>query len=163
MNAKQIDILISFIISSRQSISNNQMTKKGKKQLMSSAPWRGDDTEEFEDAKLKLTSQPGATSTMHVPRTKSNHHHHHDNSLEIDPELRYSFQRNFQVFLFLITQLKQIIIMKLSPAVGLALLKYIRLFIYLFIVNGKIFFVWNISSCWAQEREFHVHALSFID
>ncbi|XP_061362859.1 uncharacterized protein LOC133306541 [Gastrolobium bilobum] len=72
------------------------MTKKGKKQLMSSAPWRGDDTEDFQDAKLKLTSQPGATSTMHVPRTKSTNHNQDDESIEIDPELRYSFQRNFQ-------------------------------------------------------------------
>ncbi|XP_027356293.1 uncharacterized protein LOC113865755 isoform X2 [Abrus precatorius] len=72
------------------------MAKKGKKQLMSSAPWRGEDTEDFQDAKLKLTSQPGTTSTMHVPRTKSNHPQQDDDSIEIDPELRYSFQRNFQ-------------------------------------------------------------------
>ncbi|KAL1293407.1 hypothetical protein HN51_054043 [Arachis hypogaea] len=78
------------------------MAKKGKKQLMTSAPWRGDDNNtesEFQDAKLKVTTQPGnGTSTMHVPRSKSNHHHHHDgdDSIEIDPELRYSFQRNFQ-------------------------------------------------------------------
>ncbi|TKY70091.1 hypothetical protein E2542_SST06377 [Spatholobus suberectus] len=73
------------------------MTKKGKKQLMSSAPWRGDDTEEFQEAKLKVTRDGGGKSTMHVPATKSNHHHHQDDdSIEIDPELRYSFQRNFQ-------------------------------------------------------------------
>ncbi|KAL2348852.1 hypothetical protein Fmac_002852 [Flemingia macrophylla] len=74
------------------------MAKKGKKQLMSSAPWRGDDTaEEFKDAKLKVTSQADGTSTMHVPRSKSHHHHHDDDdSIQIDPELRYSFQRNFQ-------------------------------------------------------------------
>ncbi|KAK2379464.1 zinc finger/BTB domain protein [Trifolium repens] len=72
---------------------------KGKKQLMSSAPWRGeeDDTEQFPDANLKVTSQSDGTSTMHVPRNKSkNHSHDDDDSLEIDPELRYSFQRNFQ-------------------------------------------------------------------
>jgi hypothetical protein len=77
---------------------------KGKKQLMSSAPWRGeeDDTEQFPDANLKVTSQSDGTSTMHVPRNKSkNHSHDDDDSLEIDPELRYSFQRNFQVFFFL--------------------------------------------------------------
>lgn len=75
------------------------MGKKGKKQLMDSAPWRGgDDTEEFQDAKLKLTSQPGGTSTMHVPRTKSNPtNQDYDDSIEIDPELRYSFHRNYQV------------------------------------------------------------------
>ncbi|WJX49495.1 hypothetical protein P8452_35925 [Trifolium repens] len=72
---------------------------KGKKQLMSSAPWRGeeDDTEQFPDANLKVTSQSDGTSTMHVPRNKTkNHNHDDDDSLEIDPELRYSFQRNFQ-------------------------------------------------------------------
>ncbi|OIV99707.1 hypothetical protein TanjilG_17517 [Lupinus angustifolius] len=70
--------------------------KNGKKQqLMSSAPWRGEESEEFKDAKVKVTSQPDGTSTMHVPR--SNHSNlHHDDSLDIDPQLRYSFQRNFQ-------------------------------------------------------------------
>ncbi|KAK7318496.1 hypothetical protein RJT34_03198 [Clitoria ternatea] len=71
------------------------MTKKGRKELMSSAPWRGDAAEEFQEAKLKLTSEPGATSTMHVPRTKPTRQHQ-DDSIEIDPELRYSFHRNFQ-------------------------------------------------------------------
>lgn len=74
------------------------MAKKGKKQLMSSAPWRGEEPEEFEDAKLKVTKQGDGTSTMHVPRTKSNNHNHDDELIEIDPELRYSFQRNYQVF-----------------------------------------------------------------
>jgi hypothetical protein len=74
---------------------------KGKKQLMSSAPWRGeeDTTEQFPDANLKVTSQSDGTSTMHVPRSKSNtHNHDDDDGIEIDPELRYSFQRNYQVF-----------------------------------------------------------------
>ncbi|XP_074286023.1 uncharacterized protein LOC141611394 [Silene latifolia] len=73
---------------------------KGKKQLLSSAPWRDDEadsSDKFQDAKLKVTSQPGTTPTMHVPRK-------HDHSLSsddvdddlIDPELRYSFHRNFQ-------------------------------------------------------------------
>ncbi|KHN40408.1 hypothetical protein glysoja_000906 [Glycine soja] len=77
------------------------MTKKGKKQLMSSAPWRGEESEEsFKEGKLKVTRQGDGTSTMHVPASKSKHHHHdlHDDlGIEIDPELRYSFQRNFQV------------------------------------------------------------------
>ena len=77
------------------------MTKKQKqKQLMSSAPWRGEDTEDFADAKLKVTSDPGTTPTMHVPRKRSeqsNLNDDEDDSFEIDPELRYSFQRNFQV------------------------------------------------------------------
>ncbi|KAK7407109.1 hypothetical protein VNO78_08752 [Psophocarpus tetragonolobus] len=68
------------------------MSKKGKKQLMSSAPWRGG--EEIKEGKLKVTRESDGTSTMHVPASKSNHHD--DNSIEIDPELRYSFQRNFQ-------------------------------------------------------------------
>ncbi|XP_015886192.2 uncharacterized protein LOC107421459 [Ziziphus jujuba] len=75
---------------------------KIKKKLVSSAPWRGeeDDAEgEFKDAKLKMTKNPGGTSTMHVPRKKSirSKDDDPDDSLaEIDPELRYSFQRNFQ-------------------------------------------------------------------
>lgn len=74
------------------------MAKKGKKQLMSSAPWRGEDeSEQFPDANLKVTRQQDDTSTMHVPRSKSSNHNHDDDSIEIDPELRYSFQRNFQV------------------------------------------------------------------
>lgn len=74
------------------------MAKKGKKQLMSSAPWRGeDDTEQFPDANLKVTRQQDDTSTMHVPRSKSSNHNHDEDLIEIDPELRYSFQRNFQV------------------------------------------------------------------
>ncbi|CAK8575249.1 unnamed protein product [Lathyrus sativus] len=73
------------------------MAKKGKKQLMSSAPWRGEDeSEQFPDANLKVTRQQDDTSTMHVPRSKSSNHNHDDDFIEIDPELRYSFQRNFQ-------------------------------------------------------------------
>ncbi|XP_021903354.1 uncharacterized protein LOC110818705 [Carica papaya] len=72
-----------------------------KKELLSKAPWRGEDDQEadkFKDAKLKVTNQPGATPTMHVPRRRSTHASSDldDDSLEIDPELRYSFQRNFQ-------------------------------------------------------------------
>jgi hypothetical protein len=83
---------------------------KAKKRLMSSAPWRGEEeaAEEFRDAKLKVTKQPGAEPVMHVPRKtkdKSKRHGHHDDddddSLEIDPQLRYSFQRNYQVSLSL--------------------------------------------------------------
>ena len=77
---------------------------------MSSAPWRGEEeaTEEFQDAKLKVTKQqPGAESVMHVPRKKkdkSNRHDHDNNDddslVEIDPQLRYSFHRNYQVSWF---------------------------------------------------------------
>ncbi|KAJ6762160.1 ZINC FINGER/BTB DOMAIN PROTEIN [Salix koriyanagi] len=75
---------------------------KAKKELLSKAPWRGEDDDEsnkFKDAKLKVTSQPGSTPTMHVPRKKNQRFDDEDDddqALEIDPELRYSFQRNFQ-------------------------------------------------------------------
>ena len=74
---------------------------------MSSAPWRGEEeaTEEFQDVKFKVTKQqPGAESVMHVPRKKrykSNRHDHDNNNgdslVKIDPQLRYSFHRNYQV------------------------------------------------------------------
>lgn len=72
-----------------------------KKQLASSAPWRGEEeVDEFAGAKLKVTKNPGETPVMHVPRkksVKSKSSKEEDDSLEIDPELRYSFQRNYQV------------------------------------------------------------------
>ncbi|KDP45646.1 hypothetical protein JCGZ_17253 [Jatropha curcas] len=76
---------------------------KGKKELLSKAPWRGDEDDEankFKDAKLKVTNQPGSTPVMHVPGKKNKNHlpddDDDDDLLELDPELRYSFQRNFQ-------------------------------------------------------------------
>ncbi|KAM1392241.1 hypothetical protein ACFX13_020243 [Malus domestica] len=74
---------------------------KSKKQLMSSAPWRVEEEAEdgFPEGKLKVTSQPGSTPTMHVPRKKTKRSQDQDDQdslTEIDPELRYSFQRNFQ-------------------------------------------------------------------
>ncbi|KAB2594582.1 hypothetical protein D8674_012729 [Pyrus ussuriensis x Pyrus communis] len=74
---------------------------KSKKQLMSSAPWRVEQEaeDEFPEGKLKVTSQPGSTPTMHVPRKKTKRSQDQDDQdslTEIDPELRYSFQRNFQ-------------------------------------------------------------------
>lgn len=74
---------------------------KTKKRLLSSAPWRDEEkpSDKFKDAKLKVTNQPGATPTMHVPGKKSSSSSigEDDDSLsEIDPELRYTFQRNFQ-------------------------------------------------------------------
>lgn len=75
---------------------------KPKKELLASAPWRAggdDERDKFKDAKLKVTAQPGSTPTMHVPgkRKPKDVAADEDDSLEIDPELRYSFQRNFQV------------------------------------------------------------------
>lgn len=87
------------------------MTKAKKRELMASAPWRVNEesNDEFKNAKLKVTSKPGGTSTMHVPGKKSprSKDQDPDDSLtEIDPELRYSFQRNFQVlFLYLSSNL----------------------------------------------------------
>lgn len=79
---------------------------KAKRELMSSAPWRGEEeaTEEFRDAKLKVTKQPGAEPVMHVPRkskakSKRYDDDNDDSLVEIDPQLRYSFQRNYQVSL----------------------------------------------------------------
>ncbi|KAI6691321.1 hypothetical protein NL676_028149 [Syzygium grande] len=74
---------------------------KAKKQLLSKAPWRveeDDQSDKFKDAKLRVTSQPGQTPTMHVPRKKSkpgDAGEEQDDSA-LDPELRYSFQRNFK-------------------------------------------------------------------
>lgn len=76
-----------------------------KKDLLASAPWRGDDenSKSFEDGKLKVTNNPGSTPVMHVPKKRSvkSNADDDDSAVEIDPELRYSFQRNFAViFLF---------------------------------------------------------------
>lgn len=75
---------------------------KGKKELLSSAPWRGeeDQSDKFKDAKMKVTRQPGETATMHVPpkKTKKPTDVDEDESA-LDPELRYSFQRNYKVSL----------------------------------------------------------------
>jgi len=86
-------------IEKRREIRRRKMGKT-KKQLLSSAPWRDEESDEFKDAKVKVTSEPGTTPTMHVPRKKSvsSSIGEEDDSLsEIDPELRYTFQRNFQV------------------------------------------------------------------
>ncbi|CAM8900523.1 unnamed protein product [Rhodiola kirilowii] len=76
---------------------------KTKKQLLTSAPWRGgggeDESDKFADGKLKVTSQPGGSSTMYVPGKKSNKgvgSNDDASPAEIDPEFRYSFQRNYQ-------------------------------------------------------------------
>ena len=81
----------------------------GKRELLKSAPWRVEEEEDdkFEDAKLKVTNQPGSTPVMHVPgkklsKSKNGVADDGDDSLtEMDPELRYSFQRNFQVSPFI--------------------------------------------------------------
>ncbi|PKU71787.1 hypothetical protein MA16_Dca008316 [Dendrobium catenatum] len=73
-----------------------------KKELLSSVPWRGEErSENFPNAKLKVTNNSGSMPTMHVPRKSSvaGKADIDDNVAEIDPELRYSFHRNVQVFL----------------------------------------------------------------
>ncbi|KAG9456996.1 hypothetical protein H6P81_001504 [Aristolochia fimbriata] len=72
-----------------------------KKKLLDSAPWRQEEKPEvFADAKLRATNQPGATPTMYVPKKKSvsskTRATNEESTLEIDSELRYSFQRNVQ-------------------------------------------------------------------
>jgi len=80
-----------------------------RKELLSSAPWRTGEAAEDEEAarlsregKVSVTNNPGETATMNVPRSRRQ-----DLDLavddfdeeEIDPELRYSFQRNSRVYL----------------------------------------------------------------
>ncbi|KAK8964952.1 hypothetical protein KSP40_PGU010116 [Platanthera guangdongensis] len=71
-----------------------------KKELLASAPWRGEEDkgDKFGDARLKVTNNPGSTPTMHLPhkRSVSGKTDAGGSVAEIDPELRYSFQRNFQ-------------------------------------------------------------------
>lgn len=87
----------------KKKLSSIAIMAKTKKELLASAPWREGplEDEKFKDAKMKVTSQPGTTPTMHVPGKKKfsskNHAVGEDSLTEIDPELRYSFQRNFQV------------------------------------------------------------------
>lgn len=75
-----------------------------KKELLSKAPWRGDDddSDKFSGAKLKVTKESDGMSKMHVPSrgTDKGSLADDDDSLEIDPQLRYSFNRNYQVSLF---------------------------------------------------------------
>lgn len=77
-----------------------------RKELLSSAPWRTgeapDDDEEARlsrEGKVSVTSNPGETPTMHVPRKRQDLDLAVDDfdEEEIDPELRYSFQRNSRV------------------------------------------------------------------
>uniref|UniRef100_A0A7N2RA01 Uncharacterized protein n=1 Tax=Quercus lobata TaxID=97700 RepID=A0A7N2RA01_QUELO len=66
----------------------------GRKKLMSSAPWRGEEEapEEFQDAKLKVTKQqPGAESVMHVPRKKKDKSKRHDHDDYDDDSLATAF------------------------------------------------------------------------
>ncbi|KAL9308197.1 hypothetical protein AtEden1_Chr1g0037471 [Arabidopsis thaliana] len=73
-----------------------------KKELLSKAPWRGDDeddSDKFSNAKLKVTKDSDGMSKMHVPSRgteKGSLADDDDDSLEIDPQLRYSFNRNYQ-------------------------------------------------------------------
>jgi hypothetical protein len=78
-----------------------------RKELLSSAPWRTGEAAEDEDAarmsregKVSVTSNPGETATMSVPRSRRQELDLTVDDFEedeIDPELRYSFQRNSRV------------------------------------------------------------------
>jgi hypothetical protein len=126
---------------------------------MSSAPWRGEEeaTEEFQDVKFKVTKQqPGAESVMHVPRKKrdkSNRHDHDNNDgdslVEIDPQLRYSFHRNYQVscffFFFLLTQMRKLLFtcFKLSifqyPILSFLITCYWLYKVHVFVISSRRF------------------------
>jgi hypothetical protein len=78
-----------------------------RKELLSSAPWRTGEAAEDEEAarlsregKVSVTANPGDTATMNVPRTRRQELDLAVDDFEddeIDPELRYSFQRNSRV------------------------------------------------------------------
>lgn len=75
---------------------------KTKRVLLKLVPWRDapqDGDNKFQDARLKVTSEPGTMPTMHVPGMYNSETACivEDSLAEIDPELRYGFQRNFQV------------------------------------------------------------------
>ncbi|KAJ1266907.1 hypothetical protein BS78_07G016100 [Paspalum vaginatum] len=75
-----------------------------RKELLSSAPWRTGEAAEDEEAarlsregKVSVTNNPGETPTMSVPRSRRQELDLTVDDFEdeeIDPELRYSFQRN---------------------------------------------------------------------
>ncbi|KAK1372811.1 Zinc finger and BTB domain-containing protein [Heracleum sosnowskyi] len=72
---------------------------KTKKELLTSAPWRGKEEAEhkFKDAKLKATrNQSGSTMHLHRKKNNTEETYEDDSITEIDPQLRYSFQRNYQ-------------------------------------------------------------------
>jgi len=65
-------------------------------------PWRekAKEKDKYERARLRATNEPGKTPTMYVPPPPSSRqahsHYKGDSPFDIDPELRYTFQRNFQ-------------------------------------------------------------------
>ncbi|KAM4075763.1 hypothetical protein ACJW30_12G012900 [Castanea mollissima] len=109
-------------------------------EVESSAPWRGEEeaAEEFQDAKLKVTKQqPGAESVMHVPRKKKDKSKRHDHDdydddslVEIDPQLCYSFQRNYQ-FLQRVFSIDTIV-KPLSPAMAYNVSRNLNFFMRIF-------------------------------
>ncbi|ONK73165.1 uncharacterized protein A4U43_C04F27950 [Asparagus officinalis] len=105
-----------------------------KKDLLASAPWRGDDanSKSFEDGKLKVTNNPGSTPVMHVPKKRSvkSNADDGDSAVEIDPELRYSFQRNF-AFLQRVFSVDTLV-KPLPPAIGYNVSRNISFFTRIF-------------------------------
>ncbi|KAJ3681424.1 hypothetical protein LUZ60_015913 [Juncus effusus] len=107
-----------------------------KKELLSSAPWRGDDEEDpadkFRDAKMKVTkNSPGEESVMHVPKKKNQSDADLDEDEPvIDPELRYSFQRNSQ-FLKRVFSVDTLV-KPLPPAMGYNVSRNVNFFFRIF-------------------------------
>ncbi|KAJ3691686.1 hypothetical protein LUZ61_020850 [Rhynchospora tenuis] len=107
-----------------------------KKELLSSAPWRGDDDEsdKFQEARMKVTKQPGSESTMHVHRKKSSNKsgpdYDDDDEPVIDPELRYSFQRNMQFLRRVFTV--DTMVKPLPPAMAYNVSRNINFFLRIF-------------------------------
>ncbi|GAB2296925.1 hypothetical protein Dimus_031027 [Dionaea muscipula] len=79
---------------------------KTRKELLASEPWRGDETpaeDQFKDARIKVTNQPGSTPTMHLPRKKTSERKNDtataaadEPASKIDPEFLYGFRRNYR-------------------------------------------------------------------
>jgi hypothetical protein len=77
-------------------------TTKEMRKTAAAPPWRekAKEKEKYERARLRATNEPGKTPTMYVPPPSSSRqahsHYKGDSPFDIDPELRYTFQRNFQ-------------------------------------------------------------------
>lgn len=119
---------------------------KTKKELLASAPWRGkEETEDkFKDAKLKATRNQ-AGSTMHLHRKKNNNTtqdtYEDDSITEIDPQLRYSFQRNYQ-FLRSVFSIDTIV-KPLPPAMAYNVSRNLSFFTRIFTqFFGKIYYIY---------------------
>ncbi|XP_010478806.1 PREDICTED: uncharacterized protein LOC104777384 [Camelina sativa] len=107
-----------------------------KKELLSKAPWRGDDdddSDKFSGAKLKVTKDSDGMSKMHVPSRgakKGSLADDDDDLLEIDPQLRYSFNRNYQFLQRVFTI--DTLVKPLPPAMGFNVSRNLSFFTRIF-------------------------------